>query len=353
MSSMIELIRPEIRKLRPYRSAQFEAGLVRLNANETPWRPVGDSTADGLNRYPEPRPFALTAHLAAHYGVEAGQVLVTRGSSEAIDVLIRGFCRAGLDDIAICPPTFGMYEVYAQIQGAGIRSVPLLRDKGYCLDTSGLERAMDDRLRLVFVCSPNNPTGNRFPDEDIDRLAAITRGRGVVVVDAAYAEFAEQDPTLGLLRRHDNVLVLRTLSKAMGLAGVRCGALLGPAPVVEMLSCVLPPYCFPTLSVAAVENCLRAENRAEFARRIATLKRERARLMSALRQHPAIVQVWPSEANFVLIESHDARTLVEQARAGGVLVRDFSWDPWMPGCIRITIGDIGENDQLLRAWGGQ
>lgn len=351
MSSILELIRPEIRKLRPYRSAQFEAGLVRLNANETPWRPAGDTTIDGLNRYPQPRPFALGTRLAAYYGVDAREVLVTRGSSEAIDVLIRGFCRAGLDDIVICPPTFGMYEVYGQIQGAGIRSVPLLRDKGYGLDTDGLEQAIDERTRLIFVCSPNNPTGNRFPDGDIDRVAAMAHDRAVVVVDAAYAEFADSDPTCGLLQRHDNVIVLRTLSKAMGLAGVRCGALLGPAAVVEMLSCVLPPYCFPTLSVQAVEHCLRAENRSEFLRRIAILKSERARLTSVLPNLPGITRVWPSEANFLLVEARDARALVDKAHAGGVLVRDFSWDPWLPGCIRITIGDVAENDQLLRAWG--
>ena len=351
MTSIADLIRPEIRKLRPYRSAEFQAGLVRLNANETPWRPVGDTTAGGLNRYPEPRPFELTAQLAQQYGVQPGQLLVTRGSSEAIDLLIRGFCRAGQDDVLVCPPTFGMYEVYAQIQGAGVRTVPLLRDRGYALDLDGLMNAWNARTRLVFVCSPNNPTGNRFPDEDIDRLAAIARGRGVVALDAAYTEFADHDPTLGLLQRHDNLVVLRTLSKAMGLAGVRCGALIGPQRAVELLSCVLPPYCFPTLSVEAVERCLRAENRAEFAHRIATLKAERARLAAAFARIPAVTRVWPSEANFLLIETSDSHQLVESARAGGVLVRDFSWDPWLPGCVRITVGEPDQNDQLLRAWG--
>lgn len=351
MSAVVDLIRPEIRRLRPYRSAQFEAGMVRLNANETPWRPAGDTTADGLNRYPEPRPFTLATHLAAHYGVAPTQLLVTRGSSEAIDVLIRAFCRAGQDDIIICPPTFGMYEVYAQIQGAGIRAVPLLRNQGYALDMPALDRALDDRARLVFICSPNNPTGNRFPDADIERLAKAARGRAVVVLDAAYAEFAEHDPTLALLKGHENVFVLRTLSKAMGLAGVRCGVLLGAAPAVELLSCVLPPYCFPMLSVDAVENCLRPGNHAVFASRIALLKAERARLASTLQGLPGIVRVWPSEANFLLVEARDAPTLVEAARQGGVLVRDFSWDDRLPGCIRITVGDAAQNDQLLRAWG--
>jgi histidinol-phosphate aminotransferase len=351
MSGIAELIRPEIRQLRPYRSAQFEAGLVRLNANETPWRPVEDSTASGLNRYPEPRPFALTARLATHYGVTSDQLLVTRGSSEAIDLLIRGFCRAGQDDVVICPPTFGMYEVYAHIQGAGVRSVALLREQGYALDVPGIEAAWDERTRLVFLCSPNNPTGNRLADKDIERVAAMARGRGVVVVDAAYAEFADDDPTRQLLQRHDNLVVLRTLSKAMGLAGVRCGVLIGPPGAVELLSCILPPYCFPTLSVEAVERCLRDSNRVELARRIAILKAERMRLATAFSAMPTVTRVWPSEANFLLVETRDPHQLVTTARAGGVLVRDFSWDPWLPGCLRVTVGSVEQNDQLLRAWG--
>lgn len=349
--SIAGLIRPEIRRLRPYRSAEFEQGLIRLNANETPWRPAGDTTKCGLNRYPEPRPFTLSARLAAHYGVAPEQLLVTRGSSEAIDVLIRGFCRAGQDEILICPPTFGMYEVYAAIQGAGVRSVPLCRERGYCLDVAGLAAAWNERIRLLFVCSPNNPTGNCIADADLERVAEMARGHAVIVIDAAYAEFAEQDPTLRLLAQHDHIVVLRTLSKAMGLAGARCGALLGPPEAMELLSRILPPYGFSTLTVEAVERCLRAENRTEFTQRIATIKTERARVARALAGVPAVIRVWPSEANFLLVETRDAAGLVAAAHAGGVLVRDFSWDPWLPGCIRVTIGDAGQNDQLLRAWG--
>jgi histidinol-phosphate aminotransferase len=350
MSSIQELIRPEIRKLRPYRSAEFQDGLVRLNANETPWRPPGDPTATGLNRYPEPRPAALTTGLAAYYGVSPAELLVTRGSSEGIDLLIRGFCRPGENDVVICPPTFGMYEVYAQVQGAGVRAVPLLREQGYALDVEGIGRAWDERARLLFVCSPNNPTGNRFPDSAIGTVAERIRGRGVVVVDAAYAEFADADPTRELLRRHDHVVVLRTLSKAMGLAGLRCGAVLGPPQVLDLLSCILPPFSFPTLCAELVARCLEPGQEGERARHISLLKTERARLAEALSRLPGVTRVWPSEANFLLIEAKDPSRLVKAAKAGGVLVRDFSWDPYLPGCIRITVGDVSQNDQLLRAW---
>ena len=349
--SVLDLVRPEIRTMRPYRSAQFTAGFVRLNANENPWRPPGDSTAAGLNWYPEPRPLALGAALAAHYGVDAAQVLVTRGSSEAIDVLIRAFCRAGRDEILICPPTFGMYETYAQIQGAGIRQVPLRRDAGYSLDTDGILARWQDATRLVFICSPNNPTGNSVPLAEIRRLALALRGRGVVVVDAAYAEFAADDQSLSLLREFDNVVVLRTLSKAMALAGVRCGALLARAELADLLSCVLPPYTFPTLCAEAVTACLDPASAGEWQQRIREIKVERTRLLTALAKLRLVRRAWPSDANFILIEATDAQAVVAAARGGGVLVRDFSWDPALPDCIRITIGTPAQNDQLLAALG--
>lgn len=351
MSSILDLVRPEIRRMKPYRSAQFADGLVRLNANENPWRPPGDQSNAGLNRYPEPRPFELTASLAAHFGVAAAQVLVTRGSSEAIDVVIRGFCRAGRDGIVICPPTFGMYETYAQIQDAPIRRVALLRDRGYAVDVDGILDQWSAATRVLFLCSPNNPTGNSMALADIHRLATALDGRGVVVLDGAYAEFSATDPTQELLGQHANVIVLRTLSKALALAGVRCGALLAAPELVALLGCVLPPYTFPSPCAEAVQRCLEPGHAAEWRRRVERLRAERARLAAALASLPDIRRVWPSDANFLLVEAVDAPRLVEAARRGGVLLRDFSWDPALPDCVRITVGDPAENDQLLAALG--
>jgi histidinol-phosphate aminotransferase len=349
MNTMLDLLRPEVRQLRAYRSAEFAGGLVRLNANESPWRPPGDESRDGLNRYPEPRPEALTARLAEFYGVAPQELLVTRGSSEAIDLLIRAFCRAGQDSIVISPPTFGMYEVYAQVQGAAIQRVPLKPADGYALPVAAIAAAWAPGSKLAFVCSPNNPTGNRVPLATISALCAALRGRGLVVVDGAYSEFASEDPTAALLSGHDNVVVLRTLSKARGLAGVRCGVLLGPQPIVEMIGRILPPYCFPTGCRDMVLRCMSEEAGTEFARRRDLLLAERARLASELPRLTSIVRVWPSEANFLLVECRDAPALTAAARAGGVLVRDFSWDPLLPGAVRITVGTPTENDQLLKA----
>ena len=349
MTSTLDLLRPEIRQLRPYKAADYVGGFIRLNANENPWRPPGDETRDGLNRYPEPRPAELTERLTAFYGLRPGQLLVTRGSSEAIDVLIRAFCRAGQDNILICPPTFGMYEVYAQIQGAGVQQVPLDRSANYSLPVETILREWLPATKLVFVCSPNNPTGNSVPGAAVHRLCAALAGRGLVVLDAAYQEFAGADPLQELLSRHDNLVVLRTLSKGLGLAGVRCGVLIGKSDLIELLGRVLPPYCFPTTSQEAVLRSLTPTASQELADRRGRILAERQRLMTALPSVPGILLVWPSTANFILVESRDAPALVAKARAAGILLRDFSWDPLLPGCVRITVGSPDENDKLLKA----
>lgn len=349
MSATLELLRPEISRLKPYRPADYVGGFIRLNANETPWRPPGDESRDGLNRYPDPRPAALTTQLAAHYSVPEDGLLVTRGSSEAIDLLIRSFCRAGQDEIIICPPTFGMYEFYAQVQGAGIRRIPLDRKRGYTLPVAEICAQWTDCSKLVFVCSPNNPTGNCFSASDIDQLCTSLGGRGVVVLDGAYSEFAATDPMHDLLARHDNIVVLRTLSKSLSLAGIRCGSMIGRSPLIELIGRTLPPYCFPTSSQDAVMNCLSATAQTELAARRQIIIAERARLAVALAQLPDVTRVWPSDANFLLVETTAGSTLTARARAGNILLRDFGWDPCLPNCVRITIGSPADNEQLLKA----
>lgn len=352
MTALTSLARPEILRLRPYRAAHYEAGLVRLNANETPWRPPGDTSRGGLNHYPEAHPLTLTQRLAEFYAVEPEQLLVTRGSSEAIDLLVRCFCRAGADDVVLCPPTFGMYEVYAQLQGAGIINIPLLPERGFDLDVEAIEAAWTERTKLAFVCSPNNPTGNRLATERITTLAETVAGRGIIVVDAAYVEFADADPTRELLDGCDNVVVLRTLSKALGLAGVRCGVALAAPAVIDLIGRILPPYCYPTPCQDAALACLAPENARELQQRVATLCVERDRVTSRLRDLDGVDKVWPSEANFVLARVGDPRRIVDAARHGGYLIRDLSSAPCTPNCLRITIGTVEQNDSLLQALEG-
>jgi histidinol-phosphate aminotransferase len=347
MSSVIQLARPEIRELTPYSAASYEDGFVRLNANETPWpSPAGDQDG-GLNRYPPERPDELRAKLADYYGLPANEVLVTRGSSEAIDLLIRGFCAPGKDAIVISPPTFGMYRVYADIQGARVHEIPLRADQDYALDTDEIARNWPEDGKLLFVCSPNNPTGNAFDTDQLKLLSGLLHGRALVVVDAAYAEFTENDGSIDVLNENDNVVVLRTLSKAFGLAGARCGVLLGPDDVVSMLSSVMPPYAFSTPCQNAVMACLTPDAKQQVSERCALLRNERERVSAELTKLSGIETVYPSDANFLLVKATDADRCTKLARDGGVLIRNFGRQ--LPGCLRITIGTAEQNDQLLKS----
>ena len=349
--SVLDLARPELRAIRPYVPGQWEPGLVRLNANESPWRAPGDTTERGLNVYPPPRPTMLTTKLGAHYGVDQRQILVTRGSSEAIDVLIRGFCAAGRDSILIAPPTFDMYRLYATIQNAAIKRVPLRADQDFALDADKLLGAVDATTKIVFICSPNNPTGQSMARADVERICRETAGRALVVIDEAYHEFAEAEDFGALRVRHEHVVLLRTLSKFVSLAGVRCGLLVAAPEVIEFSQNVLPPYTFPTPSIEHVVQALSSDSLRVSEERVALLKRERARLSVALSQLPQVRKVYPSDANFVMVKTRDGAAFRDTARRAGVLVRTFD-DPLLADCVRITVGRPADNDLLLRAIAG-
>jgi histidinol-phosphate aminotransferase len=352
VTSVLDLARPELRELRPYTPGAYEADSIRLNANESPWRLPSDHTERGLNVYPPPRPTALVAALAAYYGVDAAQLLVTRGSSEAIDVLIRGFCRAGRDKILICPPTFDMYRLYAGIQNAGVVSVPTLRQRDFALDVDRLLASVDEQTKVVFVCSPNNPTGGSIPHPQVESICDALAGRALVVIDEAYHEFADAGDFLSLRRRHQHVVLLRTLSKCVSLAGARCGALIADPGVVEFLGNVLPPYTFPTPSIELVLAALSPDSMHVSNERIDLIKRERRRLADALLDVPDVVKVYPSDANFLLVETRDGQRFADAAHRARILVRRFTGEPTLGNCVRITIGRPQDNDRLLRAVSG-
>ena len=349
--SVLDLARAELRGIRPYVPGAYEPGMIRLNANESPWRSLGDKSDRGLNVYPPPRPTVLQEKLSEYYGIEQKQILVTRGSSEAIDVLIRGFCTAGKDKILICPPTFDMYRLYASIQNAGIERVPLLADRDFALDVDGILQAVDASTKIVFICSPNNPTGQSMARADIERICRETAGRALVVIDEAYHEYASGGHYLDLRNRYEHVVLLRTLSKFVSLAGVRCGLIVGAPELIEFAQVVLPPYTFPTPSIELVQETLSQDSLRVSEERVATIKRERERLASALRDVPRVVKVFSSDANFIMVKTRDGQEFRETARRAGILVRTFE-DPLLADCVRITIGRPADNDQLLRAVSG-
>ena len=350
---ILERARPEILALQPYSSARMEAGhaTIMLNANESPWAPAGDDGSE-LNRYPEPQPAALRACLAELYGVAAEQVLAGRGSDEAIDLVVRTFCREGRDTILVSPPTFGMYAVAARTQGAAVIEAPLGADFG--LDAEALLARVTDSTKLVFVCSPNNPTGALVPAATIERLASALHDRALVVVDEAYLEFAGAAPSAtALLARHDNIAVLRTLSKAYALAGARVGTLIAHADIVALLRRIQAPYPLPAPCVAAALSALSAQGVAQARERIAVLLGERDRLARALPAAAGVLAVYPSAANFLCVRFADAQKTYRALLALGIVVRDVSRYPGLADCLRITVGTPRENAAVLGALGLQ
>ena len=348
MNSILQLARPDILTLQPYQHAAWEPSLERMHANEMPWRADGDTTQAGLNRYPEPQPDELIRHLAALYGVAAENVLAGRGSDEGIDLLVRAFCRAGQDGILICPPTFGMYKVSARIQGADVVEVPLLKERGFALDVDAVLAAWRPQIKLVFVCTPNNPTGNCIDAAAIVALCQALAGKALVVVDEAYIEFAKVASLVERLAEFANLAVLRTLSKAYALAGARCGALIAHADIVSLLARVITPYSLPTHTIESVLKLTDREHCAASLQRIDTILGERRRLSEQLAQQRLIRRVWPSDSNFILVECSDADAVLRAAAATGLIIRDPRSNPALAGCLRISVGSPEQNQRLVR-----
>jgi histidinol-phosphate aminotransferase len=348
VSGLSRLARPEIRALKAYESARSlmapGGDAIFLDANESP------SGESGLNRYPEPQPRALLERFRSLYGVPSERTIVGRGSDEAIDLLVRAFCRAGEDSILISPPTYGVYEISAKIQGAFVKQVPLLGlDTGRPkLDVAGLEGALE-AVKLVFICSPNNPTGTVFAPQDIARLCQVTTGRALVVVDEAYAEYSGEESALTKLGEHPNLVVLRTLSKAWALAGARCGAAFADPEVIALLKKVIAPYPLPRPAVDAVLKATRSEAADDMRQRVSEAVSERERVSARLREWSGVKRVFESRTNFLLAEFSDAAKVMQATRAAGVIVRDRSSEPGLAGCVRLTVGAPVENEALLAA----
>ncbi len=347
MSSVLSLARPEIVALKAYAHASWDPAFERMHANELPWRAETDRSLAGLNRYPEPHPHVLAERLAALYDVPARNLLPGRGSDESIDLLTRGFCRAGIDNVVICPPTFGMYAVAAKIQGAEVREVPLRRETGYSLDVAGILAACDANTRLVFLCTPNNPTGNALDERDVETLLNSLAGRALVVVDEAYIEFSAATSLATWLPRFPHLVVLRTLSKAFGLAGARVGSLIAGAEIVDLLAKVIPPYSIPQLTIEAVLATLAPAQVVVQRERVAQVRAERERLRAALTAKRCFTKIWPSVANFLLVDCVAPEVVLTAARDAKLLIRDMR--AATPGALRISVGTPEQNDRLIRS----
>jgi histidinol-phosphate aminotransferase len=343
--TIAELARPELRALQPYEAAQQVDDTIRLNANEAPWSSSADRFRRPLNRYPEIRPTRLARGLGDYFACDPARLLVTRGTSEAIDLLMRAFCREGKDNIVTTSPTFSMYAHYATVQGAVHRAVETLPDDDFAIDMDAILGACDEQTRLVFICSPNNPTGTLVSRTGLIDLLERRGEKSAIVVDEAYIEFSDEASTVELLDRYPNLVVLRTLSKALAFAGARCGAVMGPVEVIRILNAIQAPYAMSTPVVECVEDALQSAAIDEAKSRIAEIVAERERLMAAMAAFACVERVWPSAANFFLVKVTDSESVLREARKSGILLRDFGRS--LPNCIRITVGEQSENERLL------
>jgi histidinol-phosphate aminotransferase len=353
--SALALVREDLRDFAGYRSARSEAvsGETWLNANESPWPNPADP-GGRLRRYPVPQPDALRAALAGLYGVDPGQVLAGRGSDEAIDLLVRACCRPGEDAVVVAPPTFGMYAVCARLHGTRVVEVPLAEgDAAYALDIDALAgAALREGARLVFVCSPGNPTGHLVPLDDIERLAGLLRGRALVVVDEAYGEYTGAPSAATLLSGCDNLAVLRTLSKAHALAAARVGCVLAAPELVATLQRCQAPYPLPTPSVEAALAALRPQSRTTTRAHVALACVARDRLLARLRAAPQVLRAYDSRANFVLARLREPQACLDRWLAAGIVVRDMRAVPGLRDALRIGVGRPEENSRLLRLLAG-
>lgn len=349
-----KLARPEIVAMKPYSSARKEAPGegVLLNANEAPW-PLLDPESR-LNRYPDPQPERLLRHLARLYQTGQDKLLVTRGSDEGIDLLTRVFCRAGQDAILQCPPAFGMYRIAAQTQGADVVSVPRSTED-FSLDEQGVVDALDvdPRIKLVFLTSPSNPTGDVLDRSFLLRLLDLAQGRALVIVDEAYAEFTDHPSATSLVDDYEHLVVLRTLSKAWAAAGLRCGSVIAQETVISLLRRIIAPYPLPSPVVSLAMDILDDDILEKQRNLLRQVKNNKRILLAMLEGRPFVRKIYPGEANFVLIQVDDADALLSFCAQYNVILRGFPAEQALRGCIRISVGsedDLASLERALDKW---
>jgi histidinol-phosphate aminotransferase len=338
-----KILRDNIKKLTPYSSARDEfkgEASVFLDANENG---NGSPLPENYNRYPDPLQWAVKQKLSKIKGVPAQNIFLGNGSDEAIDILFRAFCRPGIDNVIIPSPTYGMYEVSANINEVEIRKVNLTPD--FQLNVETISEAIDEKTKLIFICSPNNPTANSFDREDIEVI--LNNFEGLVVIDEAYINFSKQKTFINELTEYPNLVVLQTLSKAWGLAGLRVGMAFASEQIIDIFNKVKPPY-----NINAVSQKLALEALENIERVNSWIKEtvvEREKITKEIAQLPYVLKIYPSDANFILVKTVDPKTIYDHLVNKGIIVRDRSKVILCEGCLRITIGTKEENVVLLNA----
>ncbi|MDC1195112.1 histidinol-phosphate transaminase [Flavobacteriaceae bacterium] len=334
-----KLLRKNILGMKPYSSARDEykdlqADMVFLDANENPFDTL-------LNRYPDPQQTRLKEIIATLKEVSTEQLLLGNGSDEVLDLIFRAFCEPNQDSILTLPPTYGMYDVLANLNAVENIQVPLSPD--FQLEVDSILAAIESRTKLLFICSPNNPSGNAVDRKAIERL--LNEFKGVVVIDEAYIDFTNEVSLTAYLNMYPNLIVIQTLSKAYGLAGIRLGICYASNAIIAVLNKIKPPYNINTLTQDAAIKAL--ENKDVVDVQVETLLNERNRLINAFKSVSFIKKIYPSEANFILIKVDDANKRYDELIKNSVVVRNRSSQLHCENCLRITVGTPSENAQLL------
>ncbi len=372
--SMIEKIvsraRKNILKLQSYKSARLGISdeqadtYVLMNANENPYFPIKNPLADNdiacdINRYSQPQPDELKDIFARTYDCNKNQIMITRGSDEAIDILIRAFCEAGQDKIITLVPTFGMYKIYASIQGIETVEIPLLLETDRAeIDVASVKTYQDDgKIKIVFLPNPSAPIGNAFKVDDIKQICDIFADKALVVVDEAYIEFSESASFISQLSAYTNLVILRTLSKAYGMAGVRMGVCISHSQIIDVLNPVRPPYPLSSPSINLVKLVFDNENMSYVQENIAKIKKERVRLADEISGLPWVLKVYQSDANFIFIQTDYVQDLVKLCYDHKIMIRAFASDLKSKNSegknessftgIRLSVGTCEQNNLLI------
>ena len=341
-----QLIAKQVVELEPYESPDFGAKskAVRLNANEYPQDcPLTVDLSD-MNRYPQAQSKLLKTAYGTYAGVNADEVLVCRGGDEAIEVLVRAFCTPGKDNILICPPTYAMYAISAQTADVGVVSVPM---KGTDFDVAGIDAALsaDSTIKALFLCNPNNPLTTTVTPQALEVLVKTVAGRAIVVIDEAYIEFASSVSCVDFIKRYDNVAIVRTLSKAFALAGLRCGFVLSNARLISILRRVIAPYPTPVPVEVVAAQALSNEGIQVMKDRVQTISENRSYLTEALRKSPIIDEVSDSATNFILIKTRFAEKVFSTLKEREIYIRK----PGIENALRISVGTRQECELLISA----
>ncbi len=341
MFNINDILRNNIKTLTPYSSARDEfqgEASVYLDANENAF---GSPLDEQYNRYPDPLQYNVKKRLSEIKGVPVRNIFLGNGSDEAIDILFRSFCNPGVDNVILVPPTYGMYQVSANINDVEAKKVHLTAD--YQLNLEGIAEAIDERTKMIFICSPNNPTGNSIDRADIETLLA--NFNGIVVVDEAYINYSRQKTFIQELTEYGNLVVLQTLSKAWGLAGLRLGMAFASEEIIEVMNRVKPPY---NINEATQQLVLKAlQNVDQVNHWIKQTLLERDRLVLALKDLDFVLDIYPSDANFILVKTTDAKGIYNHLVGQGIIVRDRSKVELCEGCLRVTVGTPDENEVLI------